>query len=114
MPARIEDRELIASLILWVLQIAATFLVLLWDERRLSEEALERAWPRASRDLYAVYLGPLALFFHFWRTRAGLLFWRTKQGWKGPLYGVIATFAVLLALEVPALVLEAVFQLSDT
>ena len=111
---KVDDRELIASSILWVFQIAATFLVLLWDEKRLSAKALERAWPRASRDLYAVYLGPLALLFHYWRTRAGFFFWRTKGGWKGPLYGIAATFLVSLALEVPALILEAVFQLSDT
>ncbi|MFO0667076.1 MAG: hypothetical protein U0174_24200 [Polyangiaceae bacterium] len=111
---RVEDRELIASSILWVFQIAATFGVLLWDEKRIPETSLERAWPVASRNLYAVYLGPLALLFHFWRTRAGFFFWRTRGGWKGPLYGLLSTFAVSLALEVPALVLEAVLQLGDT
>ena len=56
-------------LLSWAVTTLLLFLVVLTDERRMSEERLENAWPVASRDLFLVWLGILALPFHFARTR---------------------------------------------
>ena len=61
--------EVIVLLVSWVVQTTLLFVVVILDERRLSEEQLERAWPPATRDMALVVLGALALPFHFARTR---------------------------------------------
>ena len=58
----VEVLELVAS---WVVTTALSFVVVLFDERRMGEARLERAWPRASRDAALVLLGILAVPFHF-------------------------------------------------
>ncbi len=70
-----------ASFVSFVLALVTNtvlaFAVVLWDERRLPKEQLERAWPPVSRTLAVVAFGPLALPVHFWRTRrtvSGLFF----------------------------------------
>ena len=61
--------QVIELVVSWVVTTALTFLVVLVDERRMAPHRLERAWPTASRTLYLVYLGVLALPFHFAKTR---------------------------------------------
>ena len=66
------------------------------DEKRLDDEALERAWPETSRDsaliglslLGSPLLGLFGVFWHFWRTRR----WRPK----GFLLGIVFAAAILL------------------
>ena len=66
------------------------------DERRLGEEALERAWPPTSRDsaliglslLGSPLLGLFGVFWHFWRTR--------RWGVKGFALGLGFAAAILV------------------
>lgn len=50
-----------------------TILFVAWDERRLSPEQLDRAWPLSTRLAAAVAFGPLCIPVHFWRTRRTFL-----------------------------------------
>jgi hypothetical protein len=49
------------------------YLIVRFDEKRLSPERLERAWNPASFWIAIVVFGPLSLPFHFTRTRRSLL-----------------------------------------
>ena len=84
-------------LLSWAVTTTLLFLVVLTDEKRMSEERLENAWPVASRNLFVVWLGVLALPFHFARTRGRFLSLRQHLGWwKGFLMGLLAAFVVVL------------------
>ena len=61
--------EVIELLVSWVVTTALSFVVVMFDERRLCEEQLERAWPPSSRSAALVAFGVLALPFHFAKTR---------------------------------------------
>jgi len=63
-------RDVAPIIVPWIVVSLALFALLDWDESRLSPEALEDAWPPATRTLAIVYLGVLAIPIHFWRTRA--------------------------------------------
>ena len=74
--------ELIEILVWWAVMAPVTRAVVVRDEKRLSRDALERAWPPVSRDaawlalwlvgFFPVYL--LAFFVvHFGRTRRSAL-----------------------------------------
>lgn len=89
---------MVASLL--VLMTGAS-LVVRFDEKRLSEEQLERAWPPSSRDnaliglsfLGAPLIGLIAVWFHFFRTRA----WSPK-GFVLGLAWVLAIMIVNVAI----------------
>ena len=66
-------REVVQILVSWVVTTAASFAVVMWDERRLRGGDADRAWPAASRDSALVAFGALAVPVHFLRTRRGLL-----------------------------------------
>ena len=84
-------------LLSWAVTTALLFLVVLKDEKRMSEERLENAWPVASRTLFLVWLGVLALPFHFARTR-GRFFTldvrRHLRWWLGFLIGFLLMIIV--------------------
>ena len=61
-----EVLEYVASL---VVTTVLCFAIVLVDERRLAEDARDRAWPPPSRAAAIVAFGPLCLPVHFWRTR---------------------------------------------
>lgn len=89
--------ELVLS---WIVMNGFTFLVVILDERRLSEEALERAWPPSSRDAAIVAFGIFAVPIHFVRTRTH---WRSARGllglpW-GLFLGIVAAALILVASE---------------
>ena len=65
--------ELVVS---WLVTTALTFAIIIFDERRMSPERLERAWPPSSRDAAIIAFGPLALLIHFLRTRGGFRTWK--------------------------------------
>lgn len=82
-------------LLSWAVTTTLLFLVVLTDEKRMSEERLENAWPVASRNLFIVWLGILALPFHFARTRGRFFSLRQHLGWwKGLGMGLIAAVVV--------------------
>ncbi len=90
--------QVLELLVSWAVTTALTFAVVLFDERRLDEERLERAWPIASRALYIVYLGVLSLPFHFAKTRGHCKSGRGILGIvAGLLLGVVAGIAVAIA-----------------
>jgi hypothetical protein len=93
--------ELVELLVSWVVTTALSFVLVIWDERRLARarpERLERAWPPSSRDSALVAFGVLALPLHFARTRGHL---RSFGGaaWVliGLLEGVVAIALIGLA-----------------
>ena len=93
----------------WVVTTALEFLVVVFDERRLRGERLERAWPSQSRDAAIVAFGPLALLVHFARTRGHV---RSVRGVAGLAWGVLlGTLAVLAVVLLGGLVVEAVLRL---
>ena len=65
-----EVLELVASA---VFLYGIIYVVIRFDERRLSPKQLERAWPASSRDVAVLYFSLIALFLHFPRTRGVLL-----------------------------------------
>lgn len=89
--------ELVLS---WVVTTALTFAVIMLDERFMSPERLERAWPPTSRDAAIVAFGPLAILLHFMRTRGGL-----RPVWPRLIVGLPLGFLMgVLALLVVSLV----------
>lgn len=94
--SRVQALEILLS---WGVTTALLFLVVLTDEKRMSEERLENAWPVASRNLFIVWLGVLALPFHFARTRGRFFTLSPSQHlrwWLGLAIGLAA--ATLVAL----------------
>jgi hypothetical protein len=88
--------DLVVSLLVGTV---GTVLFVAWDERRLSPEAYERAWPLSTRLAAALAFGPFALPVHFYRTR------RTV---RGTLAGVGATLAFLAAIVAVSFTLHAI------
>lgn len=92
--SRVQALEILLS---WGITTALLFLVVLTDEKRMSEERLENAWPVASRNLFIVWLGILALPFHFARTR-GRFFTldpvKHLHWWGGLILGLLAATIV--------------------
>lgn len=92
--------EVVLLVLSWLVTTALTYVVVLLDERWMSEGKLERAWPPSSRDAAIVAFGLLALPVHFVRTRMNL---RSARGVLGSLLGllmgVVAFVAVALVAE---------------
>lgn len=89
--------QAVEILLSWAVTTTLLFLVVLTDEKRMSEERLENAWPVASRDLFIVWLGILALPFHFARTRGRFFTLRLRRHlgwWKGLAMGLVAAVVV--------------------
>lgn len=90
--------NVVVLLLSWVLTTGLSWIAVRLDERRLSEEDLERAWPPSSRDAAILGFGPLAVPFHFARTRGHF---RSLRGvaWipLGFLLGCVVVAVVLLA-----------------
>ncbi|WP_394850276.1 hypothetical protein LZC95_22820 [Pendulispora brunnea] len=76
---------------------ALVFAIVSWDERRLSDEQRDRAWPSSTRLLAPLAFGPMCLPVHFWRTRRSAL---------GTLLGFVYGGAVLLLNFVLVALLE--------
>ena len=97
--------EVVILVVSFAVVVTASVLVVRWDERRLDEERLERAWPPASRDnaliglsmLGAPIVGLFAVWFHFFRTRSQAMWppWRWSP--KGFLLGLLAVVVVMIA-----------------
>ncbi|MDB4940611.1 MAG: hypothetical protein JWP97_145 [Labilithrix sp.] len=106
-----------------VVVIAASWLVVRWDERRLeraaasgdrlAEERLARAWAAPGRDnaliglplLAAPLLGIVAVWFHFFRTRSSSLLRPWRWSPVGFLLGLAGAALVLLTNAVVVIAL---------
>jgi hypothetical protein len=85
--------QLVQVIASWVVTLPAVIVVIKADERRLTGEALERAWPPQSRDaaifgLWNMGVHPLCVLIHFARTRRTLL---------GTGLGLVWLLAIMLA-----------------
>ena len=89
--------QILALVVPQIVAIAAGFVVLAWDETRMTDEQRERAWPTASRRIAAVYFTPFALPIHYLRTR---------RSWRGLFLGLAWGAALLAADELLAEGLE--------
>jgi hypothetical protein len=99
-------RDVAEIIIPWVFVTLGLFVLLDWDESRLSGDALENAWPPATRTLALVYFGMLSLPVHFWRTRVR---WRLERLGVGGLVLKVAARAFFIpAALVVALALSGV------
>jgi hypothetical protein len=98
--------QVIELLVSWIVTTALTFAVVIIDERLISDERLERAWTPASRAAAIVAFGPLALPFHFAKTRGS---WSTVGGLGYRFLAFIGGFvaAVVVAI-VSSLLLTAI------
>ena len=90
-------QEVIELFLSWAVTNALTFLVVIVDTRRLSEDRLERAWPPASRDAAIIAFGLLALPFHFAKTRGT---WTSVRGVLGRALGFTLGLAVAFVVAV--------------
>jgi hypothetical protein len=98
--------EIVMLTLSWVVTNALTFLIVMFDERRMSADKLERAWPPQSRDAAIVMLSVLALPVHFAKTRGHL---KSISGALGfPLGIVMGLIAATLVVVGSSLVLEGV------
>jgi len=105
MQPRESPYEVVLLVVSFAVVVTASVVVVRWDERRLDEERLERAWPPASRDnaliglsmLGAPLVGLFAVWFHFFRTRSRAMWppWRWSP--KGFALGLAAVFLILIA-----------------
>jgi hypothetical protein len=82
--------DVVQIVVPWGVTTWAIFMLLRWDESRLSPEQLSRAWPAVSRVSAVVGFSFLAVPVHFWRTRRGA---------RGVLIGLLWA-ALVLALDV--------------
>jgi hypothetical protein len=96
--------EVVLLVVSCAVLVTASVLVVRFDERRLSEERLERAWSPASRDnaliglalLAAPLLGLFAVWLHFFRTRSRAMWppWRWSPA--GFFLGLAAVVGIVI------------------
>lgn len=68
-----EQRELLVLVVSFLFFPTISYGVIRLDEHFLSSAQLARAWPLATRALAVMWFGPLALVFHFARTRGSFV-----------------------------------------
>jgi len=99
----------IALVVLWAITSVMAFVIVIRDERKMSPEMLERAWPAVTRDwvLSGFVAAPGVIVPAF-----GVLlhYIRTRRSWLGAAQGLLAAVITLLPALVVDLVLEALFS----
>jgi hypothetical protein len=68
-PLALQVVEIVLFIVQIALGIALPAWIVRWDERRLPQRMLERAWNPASFWMAVVVFGPLCLPVHFGKTR---------------------------------------------
>ena len=104
MTFNLEDIELFEAGAEIVLTMIAAQVLFAWDERRMTEEQKERAWPPASRGM--VICSPL-WFFPLWLVGVPLHFVRTRRNLAGALQAIGWTVAMFVLLFVIGMVFGA-------
>jgi len=94
----LEVLDIVAS---WAVTTVLLFVIVNRDERRLTPEQLERAWPVSTKRVAIVLLGVFCLPVHYTRTRRSFLGFCIGMGWM---------IAVIGVLELVSLGLEAIFD----
>lgn len=98
-------RDVLFVVVPWIVRIVASFALVMIDERFMSDELRERAWPPASRASAIVGFDVLAVVVHFAKTR-----WRPLAAVHRLLWGIllgILAASVVLGASVLAVVLLA-------
>ncbi|MGO8998667.1 MAG: hypothetical protein ACLQVI_35540 [Polyangiaceae bacterium] len=93
-----ENWQLVEAGVEIVLTMIAGHWLFAWDEKRMTEEQRERAWPEASRG--TVVCSPL-WFFPLWLVGVPLHFLRTRRNLRGVAEAIgwtAAMFALLMAI----------------
>ena len=104
-----DPREVVILVLSLIVLMVASSVVVRFDERRMNEERLERAWPETSRDnaliglafLASPLLALFAVWFHFFRTRSRALWppWRwSPKGFALGIAGVVVVLVVHAAI----------------
>ena len=93
------DAEFIVYVLSMIVTFGATYGILRFDESRLSEAQLERAWPPSSRNAAVLAFSPICLIVHFARTRLSLI--GALLGFASA--GFIVGLNVMLSLAVDAI-----------
>jgi hypothetical protein len=89
--------EVVELVLSWIVTTALSFAVVLFDERRSSEERLERAWIPASRDAALVAFGILAVPIHFIKTRGDF---KSARGLLGKAFGLVLGITAFVGVAV--------------
>jgi hypothetical protein len=101
--------EVVELVLSWIVTTALSFVVVLFDERRSSEERLERAWIPASRDAALIAFGILAVPIHFIRTRGDF---KSGRGLLRKLGGLaLGATAFVLVAVVSGLVMDGIARI---
>jgi hypothetical protein len=93
-----ENIEIFEAGVEIVLTMIAARLLFAWDEKRMTEDQKERAWPSASRGM--VVCSPL-WFFPLWLVGVPLHFLRTRRNLRGVAEAIgwtVVMFGLLLAI----------------
>jgi hypothetical protein len=93
-----ENLQLLEAGVEIVLTMIAARFLFAWDEKRMTEQQKERAWPAASRG--TVVCSPL-WFFPLWLVGVPLHFLRTRRSFRGlgeALLWTVAMFLLLVAI----------------
>jgi hypothetical protein len=81
-------RDVSEILVPWAIITLVLLTLVGWDEKRLDDEQLARAWPPSTRTLALVYFGMISLPIHFWRTRRTFVGTLLGLGWTLALLGL--------------------------
>jgi hypothetical protein len=80
MDGNVENVEIVEAGVEIVLTMVAARFLFAWDEKRMTDEQRERAWPPATRGM--VVCSPL-WFFPLWLVGVPLHFLRTRRNLRG-------------------------------
>ncbi len=90
--------EIVAMTISWALTTAASFVLIIRDERHMRPETLAKAWTPVSRDCALIAFGQFAVFVHYMRTR-----WNVR--------GLLLGLGAVVLVTLPSLIFELAFDL---
>jgi len=100
-----ENWQLVEAGVEIVVTMIAGKLLFAWDEKRMTEQQRERAWPEASQG--TVECSPL-WFFPLWLVGVPLHFLRTRRNLRGVIEAIVWTAAMFLLLIAIGLVFEVI------